>query len=212
LKHVIFTKNNLEQLCQRLARKDVHLKRVILQYGVPPLWTRPASFETLVWIILEQQVSLASAYAAYKKLKEYTAITPARILQLTDAELRDCYFSRQKTVYVRELAMALQEKTLRLNDLNDAPDETVRAELKKIKGIGDWTADVYLMQCLQRTDIFPVGDLALVKGMKEIKNLQADTPKETLLEIATAWRPYRSVATMLCWHHYIKTRNMTVWG
>jgi DNA-3-methyladenine glycosylase II len=210
--HRVYTPENFKRLCNSLAKQDAHLKQVIAQHGHPPLWTRSASFETLILIILEQQISLAAAYAAYKKLKEKTGnkITPAVIAGMSDEDLRACYFTRQKTGYAKGLAIAILDKKLQLRKLDYESDEVIRTELKKLKGIGDWTVDVYLMQALQRTDIFPLGDLALVKGMKEVKQLPPTTTKEELAHIAEAWRPYRSIATMLCWHHYIKTRNIII--
>ena len=167
---VVFNDENFYQFCDVLAKKDKDLQRIIKQYGYPPMWTRPASFQTLVLFILEQQVSLASAYAAFKKLKERIGyVTPSKILSLTDAELRACYFSRQKIVYARELAKAVQSRQLRLKKFSNAHEDEVRIELKKIKGIGDWTVDVYLMHALQRSDLFPLGDVALVNSLKETK-------------------------------------------
>ena len=177
------------------------------------MWTRPATFQTLILFILEQQVSLASAYAAFKKLKEKIGyVTPAKILSLTDAELRSCYFSRQKIIYARELAKAVQSKQLRLNKISIAHEDEIRLELKKIKGIGDWTVDVYLMHALQRTDLFPLGDIALVNSLKEIKQLHKHTTKEDMLSIAESWRPYRTIASMILWHAYIKKRNIKLQG
>jgi len=175
------------------------------------MWSRPASFESLVHIILEQQVSLASAKAALEKLREKTGtITPEKLLLLSDAELRACYFSRQKTVYTRCLAEAIITKKLQLKKLAAASDDEVRNELKKIKGIGDWTVDVYLLFVLQRADVFPTGDLAMMNALKQIKHLPGHTTKESIIELAEAWRPHRSLATMLLWHHYIKTRNIKI--
>lgn len=204
-----FSADNFQAICHSLAQKDKHLEHIIKTHGYPPMWTRPQKFSTLVLGILEQQVSLASAYAAYKKLKERVKfITPERILALDDTALRACYFSRQKTIYVRELALAIQGKTLRLPQLNQLPDEGVREQLTRIKGIGTWTADVYLMQAMQRTDVFPLGDLALVNSIKEVKQLPAATPKEALLELGKAYRPFRTLASMIYWHAYIKKRNI----
>lgn len=204
-----FSAGNFKAICNSLARKDKHLRHIIKTHGYPPMWTRPQKFSTLVLGILEQQVSLASAYAAYKKLKERTGlITPAKILSLDDEALRACYFSRQKTIYVRELALAIQRKTLRLAHLHRMPDDDVRAQLTQIKGIGVWTADVYLMQALQRTDVFPLGDLALVNSIKEVKQLHVATSKEELFELGEAYRPHRTVAAMIYWHAYIKKRNI----
>jgi DNA-3-methyladenine glycosylase II len=164
-----FTKENLHPLCDRLAAKDVHLKSILSTYGYPPLWIRSNTFETLVLTILEQQVSLASAYAAYKKLKEkIPETTPQHLLALTDEELRSCYFSRQKIGYVRGLAEALISEELNLEKLETEEDDVVREKLKKLKGIGDWTVDIYLLHALQRTNIFPLGDLALVKAVQMV--------------------------------------------
>ena len=209
--HPTFSKENYHQICQRLAGKDEDLQAIINLYGLPPMWTRPAIFQTLILTILEQQVSLASAYAAYKKLKEKIGfVTPAKILTLTDEELRACYFSRQKIVYARALATAVVTKQLKLKSLAQSADEEIRIELKKIKGIGNWTVDVYLMHALQRTDLFPLGDVALVNSLKEVKRLPPATTKEEMLAIAENWRPYRTVATMILWHAYIKKRGMKI--
>jgi DNA-3-methyladenine glycosylase II len=131
---------------------------------------------------------------------------------LTDEELRSCYFSRQKIIYARELAKAVQSKQLRLNKISIAHEDEVRLELKKIKGIGDWTVDVYLMHALQRIDLFPLGDIALVNSLKETKRLLPHTTKENMLKIAEPWRPYRTVASMILWHAYIKKRNIKLQG
>ena len=210
---VVFNVDNFYQFCDVLAKKDRDLRTIIKQYGYPPMWTRPATFQTLILFILEQQVSLASAYAAFKKLKERVGyVTPAKILSLTDAELRSCYFSRQKIIYARELAKAVQSKQLRLNKIAISHEDEIRLELKKIKGIGDWTVDVYLMHALQRTDLFPLGDIALVNSLKEIKQLHKHTTKDDMLSIAESWRPYRTIASMILWHAYIKKRNIKLQG
>lgn len=204
-----FSEENLQQLYGRIAGKDKDLKAIIKEYGYPPLWIRRNSFETLVLTILEQQVSLASAYSAYKKLKERINITPNNLLQLTGEELRSCYLSRQKIIYTRELANALVNKRVNLKKFESFPDDIVRTELKALKGIGDWTVDIYLLHALRRTDIFPVGDLALVNSIKMIKEIQSIT-KEELLELSKKWTPYRSIATMLFWHYYIKKKNIKI--
>jgi DNA-3-methyladenine glycosylase II len=171
------------------------------------MWTRPNAFETLVHIILEQQVSLASALSALNKLRErLTTITPEKFLLLSDEELKACYFSRQKTSYVRILAQAIQTKQLVLKELEKQSDDEVRKQLTALKGIGNWTTDVYLMFVLRRADIFPMGDLAAVNALKQIKNLPKDTGQEKILEITTQWQPYRTVATMILWHHYLSSR------
>lgn len=209
----IFHTGNFKKFCSKLARQDTDLAVIIKEHGYPPMWTRPASFQSLILFILEQQVSLASAYAAFKKLKEKIGfVTPAKILLLSDAELRACYFSRQKIVYARELAMAVKAKKLILKKLKDGHEDEVRLQLKKIKGIGDWTVDVYLMHSLQRTDLFPLGDIALVNSLKEVKQLHPHTSKEEMLKIAEPWRPFRSIAAMILWHAYIQKRGIKIQG
>ena len=210
---LIFNADNFYQFCDGLTKRDKDLRKIIKQHGYPPMWTRPATFQTLILTILEQQVSLASAYAAFKKLKAKIGyVTPEKILSLTDEELRSCYFSRQKIIYARELAKAIQSKQLRLKRFSDAHEDEVRIELKKIKGIGDWTVDVYLMHALQRSDLFPLGDIALVNSLKETKQLHPDTTRENMLVIAEPWRPYRTIASMILWHSYIQKRGIKLQG
>ena len=204
-----FDESNFEYLCNHLAEKDDDLKLIVDTYGYPPMFTRRPTFETLLHIILEQQVSLASAKAALNKLKEKIGtIVPEKLLLLTDLELRACYFSRQKIIYSKDLATAIINKQLNLDELILLPDETVRTELKKIKGIGEWTTDVYMMMAMQRADLFPVGDIALVNSMKTIKDLPRQTGAAALLFMAEKWRPYRTVAAFLLWHAYIKKRGI----
>ena len=208
-----FSTETFTNICTLLAKKDEDLAAIIKQYGFPPMWIRPATFQTLILTILEQQISLASAYAAFKRLKEKVGyVTPQKILALTDEEMRACYFTRQKIVYARGLAKAIKTKKLVLGRLTNLPDEAIRAELKKLKGIGDWTVDVYLMHALQRSDLFPLGDIALVNSMREHKKLGKDFPKEKMLQLAEPWKPYRTVATMILWHAYIKKRGMKILG
>lgn len=206
-----FHSDNFQQLCDQLARKDRELKGIIREYGYPPMWTRPATFQTLILTILEQQVSLAAAYAAFKKLRDKIGyVTPAKILALTDEEMRAVYFTRQKMGYARELARAIRSRKLVLKQLETLPDEEVRAKMIQLKGIGHWTIDVYLMHALQRTDLFPLGDIALVNSLKLIKQLPPHATKEEMLSVAEAWRPNRTIAAMLLWHAYIKRKGIVI--
>ncbi|MEO5564479.1 MAG: DNA-3-methyladenine glycosylase 2 family protein [Chitinophagaceae bacterium] len=184
------------------------MKQILKQHGYPPMWKRTNTFQTLILIILEQQVSLASAFAAFTKLKQKIGmLTPVKVLALSDEELRSCYFSRQKTVYARELAKAFISKDIQVKKLINSHDDDIRTTLKKVKGIGDWTVDVYLLFALQRSDIFPVGDLAMIKALKEVKKISKETSQEKILKIGEGWRPYRSVATMILWHYYLSKRR-----
>jgi DNA-3-methyladenine glycosylase II len=206
-----FTKENFEEICRILASKDVDFERIIHTHGIPPMWTREPTYATLVHIILEQQVSIMAAKACFEKLKfKIRKVEPEYVLALTDDELKACGFSRQKIGYARILGHEILRGSLVLENLQHLDNEQVRAEIKRIKGLGDWSADIFLMFALQRADLFPIGDLALVNGLKTVKNLPKETSKETLLDIAEAWRPYRSVATFLVWHDYIVRKRIAI--
>ena len=203
-----FDKNNFTRLCDELAVKDKDLAHIITQFGYPPLWNRSANFETLIHIILEQQVSLASAKAALDKLKlRIKKITPENLLSLSDEEMKACYFSRQKTGYARHLSEQVLLKQFSISKLKTMHDDAVRTAMKQLKGIGDWTADVFLMMALQRTDCFPTGDIALIKSIRKVKKLAADSSKEEILAVAKNWQPYRTIAAYLLWHNYLSERK-----
>jgi DNA-3-methyladenine glycosylase II len=203
-----FSTSNFRMICDKLASIDTDLASIIQMYDYPPMWARPNTFETLLHIILEQQVSLASALAALNKLREKVEdITPDRVLLLSDEEMRTCYFSRQKTAYVKYLAAAMLEGRLHLCSMEILSDEEVRARLITLKGVGNWTIDVYLIFVLHRADIFPAGDLAAVNAMRQIKAIPKETTREILLGLVDRWRPYRSIATMLLWHYYLSSRK-----
>lgn len=206
-----FDADNFRRLCDGLAKKDADLKRILHTHGHPSMWVRPNSFQTLILTILEQQVSLAAAYAAFNRLKNKIGrVTPDKLAALTDTELRDCYFTRQKIVYARELTEAVRSKRIRLRALHHQPDESVREQLIQLKGIGHWTIDVYLMHALRRTDLFPLGDIALVNSLKHNKQLPDHISKEEMLQIADDWRPNRTIAAMILWHDYMNRRKMKV--
>nr|WP_315032518.1 DNA-3-methyladenine glycosylase 2 family protein [uncultured Chryseobacterium sp.] len=204
----VFDSENFKKICEYLASKDADLKSVLDTHGYPPMWTRGNTFESLVHIILEQQVSLASALAALRKLKERTAvITPEYILTLTDEEMRECYVSRQKTIYIRGLAQGIVNGDIDLEKIAIMSNDEVRQTLIRLKGIGNWTIDVYLMFSLQRADLFPIGDLAAVNALKRLKQLSSETTKDQLLEISEVWQPFRSVASMILWHYYLSNQR-----
>jgi len=168
------------------------------------MWEREAGFSTLLHIILEQQVSLASARAAHTKLLEIAKpLTPRRFLKLDDATLKAVGFSRQKTRYGRELARSIIQRELDLDGLMSLDDGAVRSELIKINGIGRWTADIYLLMVLRRPDIWPSGDLALAVAAQHVKKLKTRPTPDELDEIGIAWKPWRAVAARILWHYYL---------
>lgn len=198
------TVEELNRAAGILARRDPALARVVERLGPPPLWDREPGFPTLVRIILEQQVSLASAKAAFDKLVEAVfPLEPAAFLELDDAMLRRIGFSGQKGRYCRELASAVLEGSLDVEALTAQPEDLVRAELTSVAGIGRWTADIYLLMALGRRDIWPQGDLALKTALQELKSLPS-TPSTAEFEVlGEPWRPWRSAAARLLWHHYL---------
>lgn len=199
--HTIVNETDIKQL----IKKDKLFAAIHKQYKVPPNWSRPTGFITLSKLILEQQVSLASALAHFTKLNGYLKeFTPAEILKLSDDEMRDCHISRQKTKYLRELSMAILENRLDIEGLTELEEAEIRKQLTSIKGIGNWTTDVYLMFCLQAKDIFPIGDVAVVNTMKELTGAQT---KEEIMVLAEKWKPLRSLATYFLWHHYLEKRG-----
>ena len=177
-------------------------------YGPPPLWQREESFGSLVKIILEQQVSLASAQAAYDKLRAtITEVTPDKFLRLTDHQLRTIGFSRQKTSYGRNLALALREGKLELARLRTRSDNEVRSSLTAIKGIGIWTANIYLLMVMQRPDVWPRGDIALAASYQKLKQLSQRPGNDEMEQISCSWTPWRSVAARLLWHYYLSSKK-----
>jgi len=188
----------IDELCAR----DVALASIVDRCGLPDFWCRPAGFATLIYIVLEQQVSLASARAAYMRLREHLpSFEPAPFLALPDETLRACGVSRQKARYGRLIAEAILDGSLPIDRLARFSDARVRSLLTAIKGVGDWTADVYMMAALRRPDLWPIGDLALVKALREVKG--AGPSREELLAIGDVYRPFRSVAAQLYWQHYL---------
>ncbi len=175
------------------------------KYGIPPNWQRPEGFISLSKIILEQQVSLASAEAHFKKLNNYlNEFSPTKILKLTDEEMRACQISRQKAKYLRALSQAILNKKLDFDTLSRMDADYVRKRLMNIKGIGKWTADIYLMFCLQNKDIFPLGDIALITTIKELTKIKSG---EGIIRFTKNLKPLRSLAAYFLWYYYLKKRN-----
>jgi DNA-3-methyladenine glycosylase II len=200
----VLTEKSLARGLRGLAERDPDLARILADLGPPPMWAREPGFPTLIHIILEQQVSLASARAAYERLLAAAApLTPLRFLELDDSTLKDIGFSRQKTGYGRGLAQAIVEGRLDLAALVGMDDGAARSALTQIKGIGPWTADIYLLMALRRPDIWPRGDLALAAAVQRVKGIDIRPTEDELEAIAAGWRPWRAVAARLLWHHYL---------
>jgi DNA-3-methyladenine glycosylase II len=202
------TQRALLRATRELTERDPDLAAVVDAYGAPPLWAREPGFHTLLHIILEQQVSLASAKAAYTRLVAATErLVPERFLALSDAELKDIGFSRQKAAYGRALADALLEGRLDLVRIETLEDAEVRQRLTAVKGIGSWTADIYLLMVLRRPDAWPTGDLALAIAAQRVKRLRRKPTPEALERLGRSWRPWRAVAARILWHYYLSSRR-----
>jgi len=188
-----------------LLKTDGIFKLIHDRFGPPPDWTRSQGFISLSGIILEQNVSLASAKAHFLKLNNYlNEFTPENILNLSPEEMRLCQISRQKATYLRALSTAIINRDIALETLPELNEAEVRKQLTAIKGIGNWTADIYLMFCLQCRDIFPIGDIAVVNTVKE---LTAAKTREEIISRAEKWKPVRSLATYFLWHYYLSKRK-----
>ena len=191
-----------------LKDRDIDLSDILSTLGPPPMWKRDPGFPTLVQIILEQQVSLSSARAAFHKLLQNVSIlTPEEFLKLNGKTLRQIGFSRQKAYYCSQLSDSIVSGSLNLDRLKTMDDEQARFELIKIKGIGRWTADIYLLMALRRPDVWPIGDLALAAAVQQVKGLGARPSLIELETLSIAWKPWRAVAARIFWHHYLNTQK-----
>ncbi len=191
-----------------LTKKDKIFKTIIENYGVPEIPIRKQGFETLCLLILEQQVSIDSAKATFAKLKKAIPhFDPIQLQQLADQEYRVCGVSRQKTTYIKCLATAIIDNQIELDSLSNKSADTIRQELIKIKGIGNWTIDVYLMFSLQSPDILPLGDIAIINTIKELLQIFEKADMETYTQ---KWAPYRTMAAFLLWHHYLQKRGRKI--
>jgi len=193
---------------QYLSEKEAVFKHIVEKYGMPTIPKRPQGFETLVLLILEQQVSIDSAKATFLKLKDKeTSLHPESLIQISDEEYRNIGISRQKTTYIKALSHSIIQNEIDIESLATKSSQQVREELIKIKGIGNWTIDVYLMFSLQTPDIIPLGDIAIINTIKELLNIH---DRQEMENYAAKWSPYRSAASFLLWHYYLNKRNRKV--
>jgi DNA-3-methyladenine glycosylase II len=188
-----------------LSQKDEVLKTIIADFGLPIIQKREEGFASMCHIILEQQVSIASAKAAYEKLVNLVGkVDPFTIYNATDEDVRTCGISRQKTLYLKDLAQRVISKELDFSSLPMKSEQQIRNELIQIKGVGNWSIDVYLMFCMQSQDIIPLGDIAIKNTLVELYNCQSD---EEMLAISSNWKPFRTLASFIIWHYYLKKRG-----
>ena len=202
------TKMSLTEGTKYLAGRDNDLARLLMADGVPPLWERKPCFSTLIHIILEQQVSLASAKAMYRRLIDnLVPFTPDRFLEVGSSYLRSLGVTRQKAAYCINVAEAILGDRLDLKAVSKMDDLAAADTLTRIKGIGPWTANIYLLMALRRPDIWPSGDIALINTVRKVKRFHKDPSPSTLSRVAETWRPFRSVAARMLWHHYLSDKT-----
>ena len=198
------TEEAFNQGLQELADKDQDFAWILKKWGKPPKWEEDAGFSGLIRTILGQQVSVSSASATMKRLCETVVpLTPEKLLEFDDVDLKACGISRQKLTYVKELAITIRRGDLDLEKLASVDDTTIRNQLKPIKGIGDWTVDIYLLMSLQRPDAFPKGDLGVILAYQKLKKLETRPTPDELEIIAEQWRPWRAIAARILWHYYL---------
>jgi DNA-3-methyladenine glycosylase II len=198
----------LARAVRALARVEPRFAHIVKRHGPPPLWPREPGFETLVLLMLEQQVSLAQARAMYARIASATgAVTPANVARLGETGLRALGVTRQKSAFLAALAVQLEGKTLDLDAIATLSDVDADAALDALHGVGPWTAQCYLLFALRRSDVFPAADLALMEAVRRLWKLRTRPSPEALARRARAWRPHRAVAARLLWHHYLSERG-----
>lgn len=198
----------LARAVRTLARAEPRFAHIVKRHGPPPLWPRDPGFQTLVLLMLEQQVSLAQGRAMYTRIANATgAVTPANLARLGESGLRALGVTRQKSAYLAALADRVERNDFDLDALATLSDADADAALDALHGVGPWTAQCYLLFALRRSDVFPVADLALLEAVRQLWRLRARPSPEALARRARAWRPHRAVAARLLWHHYLSERG-----
>lgn len=205
---VALNKKRLAKAAIAIALLDKDMARILADLGTPPLWAREPGFITLLRIILEQQVSLASADAMYRRLTgNIEPLTPQTVLAAGAPFIRSFGVTRQKATYFINVAEVIESGDLDLEALGQQSDESAIEKLTSVTGIGPWTAKIYLLMALRRPDVWPVGDIALATAVKNLKGWQVRPTQPELTEIATAWRPHRATAARMLWHYYLNGMN-----
>jgi len=209
----VLTKRKFSRGIRELTERDAELAGSVSKWGDPPFWIHPAGFPGIVFAVLSQQVSLESARATATKLQAVLGtLDSKRFLALSDSALRLAGFSRQKTSYIQGIAREITAGKLVLEKLDGMDDEKARQRLMRVRGIGSWTADTYLLFSMRRSDVWPSGDLALELAVREITNSLVLRGSKEIDKFALRWSPWRAVAARILWHHYLRERGRAVPG
>ena len=200
---MVRTKKSIRTAIDQLAAREPAFARVVEQFGVPEPRSSEPGATTLLRTIVGQQVSVAAARSMWAKLEGAYGSPPdlPKLLKATDEELRAAGISRQKAGYIRSVAELVLSGELNLDALPKDDEEAI-ALLTKIKGIGRWSAEIYLLFAEGRPDIFPAGDLAVLVELGRLMGFEEKPSEKQLRELAEPWRPYRGAAAVLAWHSY----------
>ena len=200
---MVRTRSSIRSDAEALAEREPAFARVIERHGIPEPRTGEPGAHTLLRTIVGQQVSVAAARSMWAKLEAAFGSPPdlALLLAASDEEMRAAGMSRQKAGYIRSLASLVISGELDLGALPDDDEEAI-ALLTKIKGIGRWSAEIYLLFAEGRADVFPAGDLAVLVELGRLMGLKDKPTEKQLRELAEPWRPYRGAAAVLAWHSY----------
>ena len=192
---------------KKLSELDDDLKYIINKYNLPDSRKESNTFETLMRIIIGQQISRKAAESIYQKLKEKKITTYKNFLNTDDKYLKNLGLSFRKIIYIKDLAKNIYEKKINLNDFKKLSSEVVYNSLIKIKGIGKWTINNYQLFVLEDCDAWPGGDLAVQEAIKSLKNFDVRPDENESNNIAEKWRPFRGSAALLLWHYYSKKND-----
>ena len=202
---VALTRAALAAAVRALASADAGLGRIVAQHGPPPLWARPGGFRTLARIILEQQVSLASAATLFARIDRELGggWTPESVVRAGERGMRARGLTRQKSAFVLALAELSATDPRWFTRLTRVSDEEARTALTSLHGIGPWTASIYLLMVLRRPDVWPTGDLALHKAIGRLPGGRATPTSAQAVRFAERWAPHRSTAARILWYGYL---------
>ena len=186
-----------------LVRKDKDLIDLFINFSNFGEYKRDKGFKGILQLIIEQQLSVASANAIYKKLKgKMPNISPGSFLKLKKSDLKNCGLSKQKINYLTELAKKCEKKEINFRKIHKMDDENLVQEITKIKGIGPWTAQCYMLASLNRDDVWPVADLGLMEAVRRMKGLKKRPSEDDMEKISQIWKPYRSTVANVLWASY----------
>ncbi len=187
---------------EALSIRDRHIASAFEKIGLPRRRSQPKGFAGLLRIVMAQQLSVHAARAIIERLEAATGCDAGRFSEMGDSDLRALGLSRQKIAYGRAMATAVNDGTLNFRRLHRMSDEDAVEALTQVKGIGRWTAEIYLLFALGRPDVMPAGDLAVCAATQKLKRLRARPDEKRMRRIAEAWRPHRSAAARFLWHYY----------